>query len=310
MARAQPKSGARESAKATGSPARADLRALVVLLRPVQWVKNLFVVAPLFFTPADVNPANVLRVLAGMVAFCALSSAVYIVNDYLDREADRKHPKKRNRPLAAGTIPVSLAAVAMLLLALVGLGGAALLGSRFFAIALTYFALNLGYSLWLKRVSILDVMLVALGFVLRIYAGGALIDVQPTVWITVCTGLLALFIALAKRRDDVARGLSEEHRSALAGYNARFLDSSIAIVLGALVVSYVMYTTDAANMARLGTDRLFVTTPFVIAGVLRYLQITIVEERSGNPTSIALTDRFMVLTVLGWLATFGWLIYR
>ena len=158
--------------------------------------------------------------------------------------------------------------------------------------------------------SILDVMIIALGFVLRVYAGGALIEVAPTVWILVCTGLLALFIALAKRRDDLAKGLGGEHRGSLAGYSTRFLGTAVAIVLGALVVSYVIYTTDSGNQERYGTDKLFMTTPFVIAAVLRYLQITIVEERSGSPTDIVLTDRFLILAALGWLATFGWLIYR
>jgi decaprenyl-phosphate phosphoribosyltransferase len=134
--------------------------------------------------------------------------------------------------------------------------------------------------------------------------------VSPTVWIIVCTGLLALFLALAKRRDDLAKGLGGDHRASLAGYSTRFLDTAVSIVLGALVVSYIIYTTDTGNRERFGTDQLFITTPFVIAAVLRYLQITIVEERSGSPTDIVLTDRFLILAALGWLATFGWLIYR
>lgn len=284
--------------------------ALLRLARPRQWIKNAFVAAPLFFTPAAVTGRNVLVVAGGIICFCALSSAVYIVNDYLDRAADRLHETKRHRPLAAGTVTTTTALWVMAVLTAAGLAGAILLGHDFAVISAVYFLLNLFYSFGLKRISILDVMMVALGFVLRVYAGGALIGVRPTVWIVVCTGLLALFIALAKRRDDVVKGLGGDHRASLAGYSVRFLDTSTAIALAGLVVAYVMYTTDAANMQRLGSDQLFITTPFVIAGVLRYLQITIVEERSGSPTDIVLTDPFLIATAAGWLATFAWLIYR
>jgi decaprenyl-phosphate phosphoribosyltransferase len=284
--------------------------ALLRLLRPRQWVKNAFVAAPLFFTPSMVAAEFVLRVAGGVLCFCALSSAVYILNDYLDREADRLHETKRYRPLAAGAISPRLALGTMGALILAGFSGAFALDLGFGLVGAAYFAVNLAYFFGLKRVSILDVMIIACGFVLRVYAGGALIGVSPTVWIIVCTGLLALFLALAKRRDDLAKGLGGEHRASLAGYSTRFLDTAVAIVLGALVVSYVIYTTDSENQERFGTDQLFITTPFVIAAVLRYLQITIVEERSGSPTDIVLTDRFLILAALGWLATFGWLIYR
>lgn len=288
----------------------AGWAALLRLLRPRQWVKNTFIAAPLFFSPWALTWANVLAVAAGVLCFCALSSAVYILNDYRDREADRLHETKRHRPLAAGTVSAFAAVALMTILAAAGFIGAMQLGRDFALISAIYFVINLGYSFGLKRISILDVMIVALGFVLRVYAGGAIIGVRPTVWIVVCTGLLALFIALAKRRDDVVKGLGGDHRASLAGYSLRFLDTSIAIALAVLVVAYVMYTTDATNMQRFGSDQLFVTTPFVIAGVLRYLQITIVEERSGSPTDIVVADRFLIVTVLGWLATFAWLIYR
>jgi 4-hydroxybenzoate polyprenyltransferase len=284
--------------------------ALLRLLRVRQWVKNAFVAAPLFFTPALVSPQSVLRVAAGILCFCALASAAYILNDYLDRDADRLHETKRHRPLAAGAASPIAALALMGALTVAGFSGAFALGFGFGLIVAAYYALNLAYSFGLKRVSILDVMIIALGFVLRVYAGGALIEVAPTVWILVCTGLLALFMALAKRRDDLARGLGGDHRASLAGYSTRFLDTAVAIVLGALVVSYIIYTTDLENRQRFATDQLFLTTPFVIAAVLRYLQITIVEQRSGSPTDIVLTDRFLIIAALGWLATFGWLIYR
>ena len=282
---------------------------LLALMRPHQWVKNAFVAAPLFFTPDRLSAGSALTVLLGMLCFCALSSAVYILNDTLDREADRHHPDKRHRPLAAGTVALAPALATMVALAAGGLAVALALSLGFGAIALVYLAINALYSLKLKDVSIVDVLLVSLGFVLRVYGGAELIDVLPSVWIIVCTGLLALFLALAKRRDDLVKRLDAEHRSALKGYTKPFIDTAITLVLGALLVSYLIYTTDPAVMSRIGSQHLYLTTPFVVAGVLRYLQITLVEERSGSPTLLALTDRFLVVTVLGWIATFAALIY-
>jgi 4-hydroxybenzoate polyprenyltransferase len=287
----------------------AAVLGLVRLLRPHQWVKNAFVAAPLFFTPARLDAAAVGQVALGVLAFCAVSSAVYVLNDAVDREADRAHPTKRFRPLAAGTVGLPLAFTAMLVLLLAGLALGLMLPAGFLAVLGLYLAINLGYSFGLKRLAIVDVMVIALGFVLRVYAGGALVGVHPTVWIIACTMLLALFLALAKRRDDLVRGLAGAHRASLAGYNIRFLDTSIAIVLAALLVSYLLYTAAPENIARYHTDQLYVTAPFVIAGVLRYLQITLVEEGSGSPTQVVLTDRFLLIAVVGWIVTFGWLIY-
>ncbi len=282
---------------------------LFVLMRPHQWVKNAFVAAPLFFTPSSLSAESALTVLIGMLCFCALSSAVYILNDALDREADRLHPDKQHRPLAAGTVALPLALGVMTALAVGGLGVASSLSMRFGGIALLYLLINALYSIKLKDVSIVDVMLVSVGFVLRVYGGAELIHVLPSVWIIICTGLLALFLALAKRRDDLVKDLDTDHRSALKGYTKPFIDTAIGIVLGGLLVSYLIYTTDPAVMGRIGSQHLYLTAPFVIAGVLRYLQITLVEERSGSPTLLALTDKFLVLTVLGWIATFAVLIY-
>ena len=278
---------------------------LLALLRPHQWVKNGFIVAPLFFTPNAMTSANLLAVAMGVVAFCALSSAVYILNDWMDREADRRHPDKQHRPLAAGTVSASLAAITAVALVSMALAISMLLPVRFLIVAVVHFAVNLAYSLKLKQVSLIDVMLVALGFVLRVEAGAALIKVEPSVWILTCTGLLALFLALAKRRDDLVKRLDGSHRSALAGYNKPFIDASITAVVGGLMVSYLIYTTTASAQS----PHLYITAPFVIAGVLRYLQITLVEERSGSPTKLALTDRFLIITVIGWIATYGYLLY-
>ena len=283
---------------------------IFVLLRPHQWIKNLFVAAPLFFTPQALSAGAVIKVALGVLAFSALASAVYIVNDWRDREADRHHPVKRKRPLASGQVRLATAAMLALCLALGAIAVSLLwLPRGFLEVLLGYAALNLAYTFLLKRVSIVDVLVIAIGFVFRIYAGGVLIHVTPTVWIVACTLLLALFLALAKRRDDLVRGLDDDHRESLAGYNLPFLDTSLGVVLSALVVCYLLYTTQPENMARLGSDKLFLTAPFVIAGVLRYLQITLVEHRSGSPTRLAVSDPFLLVSIFGWLGTFAWLIY-
>jgi decaprenyl-phosphate phosphoribosyltransferase len=284
--------------------------ALFRLVRPRQWVKNAFVAAPLFFTPSAWTKPQLAAAALAIIVFCLLSSAVYVVNDYADRDADRLHPEKKTRPIASGQISPSFAlVVAGVLLATAAVLAVPFLPMAAVVIAALYLVINLLYSFWLKHVSLLDVLMVSAGFVLRVDAGAAAIHIEPTVWIVVCTGLLALFLALAKRRDDLAKQLAEEHRPSLAGYNRRFIDQALSMVLGALLVSYLIYTTDQSVIARYGTDKLYLTAPFVIAGVLRYLQITLVEERSGSPTDIALTDRFLIVTVFGWVAVFGVLIY-
>ena len=283
---------------------------IVTLLRPHQWIKNAFVAAPLFFTPAALYWHNLVDVVLGVGCFSAMASAIYILNDWRDRESDRKHPQKQLRPLAAGAVGGTTAALVGLALAGASAAVSLIWLPHGFTVVLAIYVIqNLAYNLWLKQVAILDVLCIAIGFVLRIYAGGQLIAITPTVWIVACTLLLALFLAFAKRRDDLVLGVDDEHRLSLSGYNLPFIDASLAIVLAALVVSYLLYTTQPENMARLHSDKLFLTAPFVIAGVLRYLQVTLVEHRSGSPTRLALTDPFLILTILGWVATFAWLIY-
>ncbi len=287
-----------------------SLSVLIRLARPRQWVKNAFVAAPLFFTPEAINARNLVLVAGAVAVFCLLASAIYAFNDWCDREADRQHPSKRLRPIASGEVSpgVGLAFSALLLLAAILLT-VALLPRGFALYAAAYAVFSALYSLRLKHIALLDVLIVAFGFVLRVQAGSAAISVSSTVWIVICTFLLALFLALAKRRDDLTRDLQDSHRPALAGYNLRFVDSALSIILGALLVSYLIYTTNEGVIRRYGTDQLYLTAPFVAAGVLRYLQITLVEERSGSPTDIALTDRFLIVAVLGWIATFACLIY-
>lgn len=288
----------------------ASVSAFLRLARPRQWVKNAFVVAPLFFTPEAINAVNLGRVALAVAIFCLLASAIYAFNDWCDREADRQHPKKRTRPIASGDVsPAAGLGFSLILLAVAAALTVAFMPRGFMPYAALYAVSSIAYSLWLKHIAVLDVMIVAIGFVLRVDAGSAAIGVPASVWIVICTFLLALFMALAKRRDDLARDLADTHRPALAGYNLRFVDTSLSIVLAALLVSYLIYTTNEGVIRKYGTDQLYLTAPFVVAGVLRYLQVALVEERSGSPTDLALSDRFLILAVAGWIATFGFLIY-
>ena len=285
------------------------MRDYLRLCRPHQWTKNAFVAAALFFTPEAMTLANASRVALGILAFSLVASAAYVVNDLVDRAADRQHPTKRHRPLASGAArpePALLLAAALLA------AGAAIglwLGLPFLCWLVGYLALTLSYSLALKRLSIVDVMAIAVGFVLRLEAGAAVIGAVPSVWILLCTFLLALFLAIAKRRDDIVGLLTIEHRRSLAGYTKAFLDIAMAVVLAALMVFYALYTTDTAVMTRLGSDRLYLSVPIVLTGCLRYLQMALVEERSGAPTELFWRDPFLLISVALWAALMALLIY-
>jgi 4-hydroxybenzoate polyprenyltransferase len=284
-------------------------RGYMALARPSQWVKNGFVALPLALTPGALVAPEIGRAALAVAAFCLVASAGYVVNDLADREADRAHPLKRWRPLAAGLIGTGEAAALAAALLLAGLAAAWAVSATLVMFVAAYLALSLSYSFALKHVAIVDVLVIAAGFVMRVEAGSAAIAARPSVWIVVCTGLLALFLALAKRRDDLVIELGAGHRRSLAGYNKAFVDASLVVVIAAAFVSYVIYTADAEVMARLGSRHLYLTVPFVLAGILRYLQIVLVEERSGSPTTILLTDRFTGAAVLGWLACFMALIH-
>lgn len=279
------------------------------LLRLHHWVKSGFIAAPLFFSPGYVTAENVTRVGLGILFWSLLASAIYILNDWRDRDSDRQHPVKKTRPLAAGTVSPQFAFGMMAVLLAVAVAGSVWLSPVFARFLLVYTAINLAYSLRLKHVAVIDVMCIAMGFVLRVMAGAVLIHIEPSAWIVIMTGLLALFLGFAKRRDDIVKQLSSEHRKSLDGYSRNFIDTTLAITLGAVLVSYLIYTTDPEVMERLHSRNLYYTAPFVIYGMLRYLQITLVKERSGSPTLIVLTDKPILIAGIGWVLTFAWLIY-
>ncbi len=291
------------------SPIARLSTAIVKTLRPWDWLKNVFVLAPVALIVTDWTQPAVKSACLAFAAFCVVASAGYCINDVIDRHRDRLHPIKRWRPVAAHALPVWAA----LLLAVLCYAVAAWLGwllGRPVADYLVLFAgLNLIYSIALRTVPIVDVLAVAVGYVLRIDAGSAVIGHAPSVWLVICTFLIGLFAALAKRRDDVIATLEEEADPGRPGYNEAFLNVAVAIFLTALVIAYVMYVTGLALAQQARIDQLHLTVPFVMAAALRYLQVILVDEEPGEPFGLLRRDPFMMLMVAGWAGTVGYLIH-
>jgi 4-hydroxybenzoate polyprenyltransferase len=274
---------------------------LVRALRPPQWVKNLFVLAPAVFAHRLLDPAAAARAGVAFLAFCAASSAVYLLNDLRDLEADRLHPLKRLRPLAAGMLAPAVAWGAALALAVAALLAALWLGPLFTAILGLYFVLNLAYSWHLKHVVILDVMVVAIGFVLRVEAGAAAVGVGVSSWILLCTIFLALFLAFSKRRHELMllAGEAAGQRRVLSHYGPKFLDQMINVVTASAVVSYALYATAEESLALHGRGLVY-TIPFVLFGVFRYLYLVYQRPGDLNPTESLLTDPPFLVNLLLW----------
>lgn len=281
------------------------LRQILALARPTQWIKNGVVLAALVFAGEASNIAKAEQAVLAMVIFCLLSSAVYAFNDLLDREKDRLHPLKKNRPVASGKVPVSVAAAMIVILMVVSLAGSWWLGLNFMIAAGAYLVLNGLYTLWLKHLVILDVMSIALGFVIRAFAGAVAIDVPASKWLLVTTLFLALFLAFGKRRHELL--LLEDdaisHRKSLDRYSPYLLDQCIGVTTAAVVVMYMLYTFSAEVSQRLGTNELYFTIPFVVYGIFRYLYLIHKEEKGGSPTRVLITDRPILLTVVLWILT-------
>lgn len=278
---------------------------IIKLLRPHQYVKNLFVFMPLIFSFSFTNATNNISVVVAFILFCMIASSIYVLNDLLDIEEDRKHPKKSSRPLASGEVSEKNGYTIFLVLSTISLICAYLFSPSLFFVLLIYFILNILYSIRLKHIAILDIFIIATGFVLRLFAGASVTDITLSYWIIIITFLLAIFLAIAKRRDDVLLSLEgKETRKNIDGYNLEFVNASMVLMAGVVIVSYILYTVSADVVSRIGTEYLFITSFFVILGVLRYMQITFVEQNSGSPTKIVLKDRFLQFTILFWLLSF------
>jgi decaprenyl-phosphate phosphoribosyltransferase len=288
-------------------------RSIVKLIRVRHWVKNLFLFIPSFFAGHLFKSQELLMVLIGAVAFSLVASGVYILNDYKDREVDRIHPRKKLRPLASGEVKPSTALVLMVFLIGSGLMIAASLQIIFFYLLSAYLVLNLGYSFGLKHIPILDLFIVALGFLIRIYSGGVIAGLPITHWLSLMVLLLALFLILAKRRDDLLITNKAKNgqviRKSTQKYNLVYINSCVTLLSAVMVVAYIMYTVSPEVTERFKSDYLFMTTIFVIAGIMRYLQIVFVEKNSGSPTNIFIRDKFILATIAGWILSFYFIIY-
>jgi decaprenyl-phosphate phosphoribosyltransferase len=285
--------------------------AVLKLIRVKHWIKNLFIFIPIFFAGQLLNYDLYLPLLEGFLAYSLIASSIYVLNDLRDIENDRIHPKKQFRPLAAGTIkPVTAKFLVPVLLA-AGFVLAITIDLKFAWILLIYFVLNLAYSFGLKNVSILDVLLVAIGFVLRIKAGSVIADIPLSQWIIIMVFLLALFIAIAKRRDDllIKETSGTDMRAVSKIYSREYLGTMLAMFSGIIVVAYMMYTLSPEVIARIGTYRLFYTSLFVVAGIMRYLQLALINNDTGSPVELLTKDRFLQACIVLWVVSFYLLIY-
>lgn len=283
----------------------------ISLLRPKDWAKNLFLYIPLFFGGLAFNTEALLKVLEGFACFCFVASSIYIINDYKDVNEDKLHPVKSKRALASGTVDKRIALAISFLFFAVGLGWAFFIRDKFFFVLSIYFLLNLAYSLGLKKIAILDILIIAVGFVLRVKAGAVIARIGLSEWLTIMIFLLALFLAIGKRRDDVLIKLESgnEMRSSIKGYNLEFINVALSLICAVMTIAYFMYTTSAEVMGRLGTYRLYYTCLFVMAGILRYLQIIFVNRDSESPVKILYKDRFIQVTILLWCISFYMILY-
>lgn len=281
------------------------LSSLLKLMRPTQWLKNGILLAALVFAGEATNPDKVQLAVCALIIYCLLSSAVYVFNDLIDRENDRQHPLKKARPVASGQISLAVATTLAVALGALGIAGAWLVNWPFFMVALVFLALNLLYTLWLKHIVIVDVMSIAVSFVLRAYAGALAIEVPASKWMLINTLLLALFLGFGKRRHELLllEDDATSHRRILDRYSPYLLDQLIGVVTASVVVIYMLYTFSSEVMQKLGTENLFVTIPFVIYGVFRYLYLIHKEEKGGSPTRVMIGDAPILINVILWLIT-------
>jgi 4-hydroxybenzoate polyprenyltransferase len=268
-------------------------------LRPKQWIKNLFLFAGLMFTLDQGHPLQSwLKVGMAFFVFSFLSAAVYIINDIADVERDRQHPKKRYRPIAAGEIPIRLAAIFASILAVATIATGFTLGAPFGSVAAGYFLLTLAYTFWLKHVVIVDLLTIAMGFVLRAVAGAVVVDVEVSPWLLVCTTLLALFLGLTKRRSELAQYGAGQHRKILEEYTPEMLDQMISVVMSCTLMAYALYTFTSKTAK--GHVSMMATIPFVIYGLFRYLYLVHHNNAGGSIATDLLEDRPMIIDIVLW----------
>jgi 4-hydroxybenzoate polyprenyltransferase len=281
-------------------------------MRPHQWVKNLFIFTPLLFGKKLGDPVAVSQALLACASFCLMCSALYIINDVVDAPEDRIHPDKRLRPIASGALSVSMALTASVTLLTVAFCLASTISLSFLLLAATYFGLILAYCLTLKQMIILDCMIIATGFVLRVVGGAVAVEIQPTHWLIACAFLLALYLAFAKRRQELQMlsTVAAEHRQVLGNYTVGYLEQVNNILIGATIVCYALYTVAPETIARFNTDKLIYGSVFVIYGLFRYMALTRNPAKGGNPSKLLMKDHPLMLTVACWAIYNALVIYR
>ena len=293
-------------------------RDIITLMRPHQWLKNLFVFMPLFFDRHATDWNYVWPCVVAFIAFCLVASGIYCFNDIHDAEADRQHPVKRMRPVASGSVSKRTAYITMIIawsaaFALVAWDGfyRGSIQKGIIGTLLLYIVMNIAYCVKLKQIALLDVFMISLGFVLRIVVGGLATGIILSHWIVLTTFLLALFLAVAKRRDDVAiyETSGVKARKNVVRYNMDFLNLSIGSLGSVTIMCYILYTVSNEVVERIGSHYLYVTSFFVLAGIMRYMQLTIVERKSGSPTKVLLQDRFIHVCIIGWVLVFTIILY-
>lgn len=301
----------RDAPAAGGAPARSPLVSLVVSLRPGQWTKNLFVFAGLLFGKQLFDARAVAVSCAAFAIFCALSSVIYLINDVADREADRRHPLKSRRPIASGQLAPGTAVASAVVLAAVAVAGAWLLRPAFALVAVAYLVLLTAYSARLKHVVIIDALTIAIGFVLRAVSGAVAIEVPISHWLLVCMVLLALFLALSKRRHELTllAGGATDHRRILGEYSPYLLDQMIGVVTASTLIAYIFYTISPETVQNFDTEYLALTIPFPLYGIFRYLYLVHRKEGGGSPAEMLLTDRPLLLCVALWVVAVVLIVY-
>ena len=284
---------------------------IVKSLRVQQWIMNFFVFAPLIFSQNVFNLPLLIKSSLAFVLFCLLSGAAYILNDIQDLEEDKIHPVKSKRPLVSGKVKKNHAIIACVFLVLFGLIGAYLLNVHFFIALLIYFILQIAYSGWLKHVVIIDVFLIATGYLIRVIAGGLAIEIQLSPWLFICTILIALFLALSKRRHELVLldKNAEIHRAILKEYTPQLLDQMISVVTASTVISYCLYTVSSETVAKFGTKNLLFTVPFVLYGIFRYLYLVHQKDEGGSPEALIIKDKPLLVDLFLWISTAMLILY-
>ena len=281
------------------------LKYVFLSMRPEQWIKNLFVFTALLFSKNLFNLSKDIEALAGFIIFCIITGCTYLINDLVDLEKDKLHPIKSQRPIASGKLRKTTAIKIVIFVCSVGLFLAFYLNFFFGIIVLIYFLLNIGYSLYLKSIVIIDVVTIAAGFVLRVLGGAVVISATASQWLILCTILLALFLGFSKRRHELIllEDAAASHRNVLKHYSPYFLDQMIAVVTASTVICYALYTMSKDTVEKLGTSKLIYTIPFVLYGIFRYLYLVHKKEEGGSPTEIMFTDKPMIINVSLWVIT-------